>query len=81
MANKIKLSDADKQWEIEDAVRTLQRAETIRNNKDLMGGVKKNIDTMHKMMYGGSTFKKGPSSTVLDKKKCGGGMKPKAKKK
>lgn len=81
MATKIKISPADRQWEIDDAVRTLKRAEDIRQDKFLMGGVKKSIDSMHKMMYGGATFKKGPSSTILDKKKMGGTVKTKSKKK
>lgn len=53
--SKVTLSGPDRQWEIEDAMRTLQRAETIRKDKALMGGVKKSMDSLNKMMFGGST--------------------------
>lgn len=63
---KIKKSAADRQWEIEDAMRTLQRAEAIRKDKFLMGGVKKSMDNLNKMMYGGSVK---PSANKPSKKK------------
>jgi len=53
--SKVTLSGPDRQWEIEDAMRTLQRAEAIRKDKALMGGVKKSMDSLNKMMFGGST--------------------------
>jgi len=43
-------SAADRQWEIDDAVRTLQRAEAIRKDKFLMGGVKKSVESLNKMI-------------------------------
>jgi hypothetical protein len=52
--NKTMLSGPDRQWEIEDAMRTLQRAEAIRKDKALMGGVKKSMDSLNKMMFGGT---------------------------
>jgi len=66
------LSGPDKQWEIEDAMRTLQRAEVIRKDKALMGGVKKSMDSLNKMMFGGSpklTGKPSNSTTVKPNKK------------
>lgn len=56
---KVTLSSPDRQWEIEDAMRTLQRAEAIRKDAALMGGVKKSMDSLNKMMFGGT-----PKSTV-----------------
>jgi hypothetical protein len=61
---KVALSGPDRQWEIEDAMRTLQRAEAIRKDKALMGGVKKSMDSLNKMMFGGS-----PKPTVKTTKK------------
>lgn len=52
MASKVIKSAQDRQWEIEDAMRTLQRAETIKNDKFLMGGVKKEVAKLSKMMTG-----------------------------
>lgn len=43
----------DRQWEIDDAVRTLQRAEAIKKDKFLMGGVKKAVADLNKMAFGG----------------------------
>lgn len=40
-SKKAVLSKPDRQWEIDDALRTLQRAEAIKKDKFLMGGVKK----------------------------------------
>ena len=55
MAAKPTLSKADRQWEIDDAMRTLQRAEAIKKDKFLMGGVKQSINNLNKMVSGGST--------------------------
>ncbi|HPP18394.1 MAG TPA: hypothetical protein PLT51_00240 [Candidatus Dojkabacteria bacterium] len=43
----------DRQWEIDDAVRTLQRAEAIKKDKFLMGGVKRAVADLNKMAFGG----------------------------
>jgi hypothetical protein len=56
MASKQPVKSAqDRQWEIDDAVRTLQRAEAIKKDKFLMGGVKQSINSLNKMMYGGTS--------------------------
>lgn len=52
--SKPTLGSPDRQWEIEDAMRTLQRAEAIRKDKALMGGVKKSMDSLNKLMFGGT---------------------------
>ena len=59
------MSKQERQWEIEDALRTLQRAEEIRKNSQLMSGVKKSITNLQKMAFGGSMKK----STPISKKK------------
>jgi hypothetical protein len=53
--SKPTVSKQERQWEIEDALRTLQRAEEIRKNSQLMSGVKKSITNLQKMAFGGST--------------------------
>lgn len=53
---KIKVN-SDRQWEIEDAMRTLQRAEAIKKDKFLMGGVKKSIMNLNKMVAPKTTKK------------------------
>lgn len=58
------MSKQEKKWEIEDALRTLQRAEEIRKNPTLMSGVKKSIVDLQKMAFGGSS----KSSTSKKKK-------------
>jgi hypothetical protein len=63
---KVVLSGPDRQWEIEDAMRTLQRAEAIRKDKALMGGVKKSMDSLNKLMFGGTT--KAPAKKTTKKK-------------
>jgi hypothetical protein len=63
--SKTILSGPDRQWEIEDAMRTLQRAEAIRKDKALMGGVKKSMDSLNKMMFGGTP--KAPSKPTKKK--------------
>lgn len=55
MASKPTVSKADRQWEIDDAMRTLQRAEAIKKDKFLMGGVKQSINNLNKMVSGGSS--------------------------
>ena len=62
--SKPTLGSPDRQWEIEDAMRTLQRAEAIRKDKALMGGVKKSMDSLNKLMFGGT-----PKPTVKTTKK------------
>ncbi|MEY4332369.1 MAG: hypothetical protein RLZZ196_1107 [Bacteroidota bacterium] len=55
MAKKISVprkSPMERQWEIEDAVRTLQRAETIRSDKKLMGEVKKSMNKLQNIVMG-----------------------------
>ena len=52
MAGKPLKSAQDRQWEIEDALRTLQRAEAIKKDKFLMGGVKKSVAGLNKMVLG-----------------------------
>jgi hypothetical protein len=47
-----KKSPMEKQWEIEDAVRTLQRAETIRSDKKLMSEVKKSMSKLQSIVMG-----------------------------
>jgi hypothetical protein len=58
---KSKMSPAvikqERQWEIEDALRTLQRADKIRNDSKLMLDVKKSIDNLQKMAFGGGASK------------------------
>ena len=67
-SNKISTPKPDRQWEIDDAVRTLQRAEVIKKDKFLMGGVKKSIADLNKMAFGGST-KSAPRKTAPAKRK------------
>lgn len=58
MAKKI---NSDRQWEIEDAMRTLQRANTIQADRKLMTEVKQHHNSLSKMLKGGpvkSTKKK-----------------------
>ena len=47
---KATLSGPDRQWEIEDAMRTLQRADVIQKDKALMGAVKKSITNLNNMV-------------------------------
>ena len=54
-SKKISMPKPDRQWEIDDAVRTLQRAQAIQKDKFLMGGVKKAAQDLNKMLYGGPT--------------------------
>lgn len=62
----------ERQWEVEDALRTLQRADKIRKDPKLMSDVKKSIDNLQKMAFGGSTSKPAaPSkkSSTISKRK------------
>lgn len=43
----------ERQWQVEDAMRTLQRAEAIRSDAKLMGDVKKSMMDLQKMVMGG----------------------------
>jgi hypothetical protein len=43
-------SAQEKRWEIEDAIRTLQRAEDIRSNAKLMSDVKSSITKLQKVV-------------------------------
>lgn len=53
MSSKIKaMSTEEKRQEIEDAIRTLQRAETIRSNTKLMSDVKSSLSTLQKVVGG-----------------------------
>lgn len=54
---KVTMPKPDRQWEIDDAVRTLQRAEAIKKDKFLMGGVKRAVADLNKMAFGGSPKK------------------------
>jgi len=45
-------SPMEKQWEIDDAIRTLQRAETIRQDPKLMGEVKKSMSKLQSIVMG-----------------------------
>jgi hypothetical protein len=61
---KLKMSQQERQWEIEDAMRTLQRAEQIRQNSKLMGEVKKSMDNLSKMITGDIGKKPSPRPIV-----------------
>lgn len=63
--SKPTISKQERQWEIEDALRTLQRAEEIRKNPQLMSGVKQSITNLQKMAFGGPVKK----SVGISKKK------------
>jgi hypothetical protein len=57
-SKKVTMPKPDRQWEIDDALRTLQRAEAIKKDKFLMGGVKRAVQDLNKMALGGGTPKK-----------------------
>jgi len=44
----------ERRWQVEDALRTLQRAEEIRKDSKLMNEVKTSINNLQKMAFGGS---------------------------
>ena len=62
------MSSQERQWEIEDALRTLQRADKIRKDSKLMGEVQKSLSNTYKMAFGG-TISKAPSKPSPSKKK------------
>jgi hypothetical protein len=45
-------SPMERQWEIDDAIRTLQRAETIRQDPKMMGEVKKSMSKLQSIVMG-----------------------------
>jgi hypothetical protein len=45
-----KVSPQEKQWQVEDAMRTLQRAEQIKSDRGLMAGVKKAAADLQKVV-------------------------------
>lgn len=47
------MAKQERQWQVEDAMRTLQRAEQIRNDKALMNDVKRSMVNLQKMVMGG----------------------------
>jgi hypothetical protein len=49
-SKKTSMPKPDRQWEIDDAVRTLQRAQAIQKDKFLMSGVKKAATDLNKML-------------------------------
>ena len=55
----IKMSSEDakriRQYEIEDAMRTLQRADQIRKNGGMMRDIQKAASDLNKLVMGGST--------------------------
>lgn len=53
--SKLEQSKQERQWQVEDAMKTLQRAEQIRSDKALMNDVKKSMLNLQKMVMGGST--------------------------
>lgn len=57
------LTTPDRKWEIEDGMRTLQRAQEIQKDKALMGEIKKAVGNLNKMVSGG------PTPTAVKKKK------------
>jgi hypothetical protein len=63
--SKPAISAQERKWEIEDAMRTLQRAEDIKKNKRLMDGVKDSVLNLQKMAFGGPVKK---SSSISKKK-------------
>jgi hypothetical protein len=64
------MAKQERQWEIEDAMRTLQRAEKIRQDSKLMGDVKKSMDNLNKMLMGGAmkTPKSAPAKPMVKAK-------------
>lgn len=66
--NKTLSISPDRQWEIEDAMRILQRADTIRKDSKLMGEVTKSINNLQKMCVGGPVKATNPKKTLNRKK-------------
>jgi hypothetical protein len=67
MATKKTQINSDRQWEIEDAIRTLQRADKIRSDSKLMSDVKTSMKSLNEMMFGGSM--KASAKKTTSKKK------------
>jgi hypothetical protein len=55
--SKPMISKEEQRWQVEDALRTLQRAEEIRKDSKLMGQVKTSINNLQKMAFGGPVKK------------------------
>ncbi len=49
----VKMSADERRWQVEDALRTLQRAEQIKRDGGLMKDVKKAAMDLNKMVFGG----------------------------
>jgi len=64
----IKMSADERRWQVEDALRTLQRAEQIKKDGGLMKDVKKAAMDLNKMVFGG-TPKTGATPKATTKKK------------
>lgn len=60
--SKPTMSKEEQRWQVEDALRTLQRAEEIRKDSKLMGQVKTSINNLQKMAFGGTVKKSMGSS-------------------
>lgn len=54
----IKFTQEDKRWKVEDALRTLQRAEAIKKDASLMKDVKKAALDLNKMVFGENSTSK-----------------------
>ena len=50
MASKIKMSKQEREWQAEDAMRTLQRAEAIKKDSRLMADVRKAAANLTKVV-------------------------------
>jgi hypothetical protein len=48
------MAKQERQWQVEDAMRTLKRAEEIRQDSKLMGEVKKSMESLNKMLMSGA---------------------------
>lgn len=51
------MSKEEQRWQVEDALRTLQRADQIRKDAKLMSQVKTSINSLQKLAFGGMTQK------------------------
>lgn len=61
-------SDSSRQWEIEDAHRTIQRAEAIKSDKNLMKDVLKHHNIMAKALSGAIAGTKSAPAKVVPSK-------------
>lgn len=48
------MAKQERQWQIDDAMRILKRAEEIRQDGKLMGDVKKSMESLNKVLMGGA---------------------------